>query len=125
MTGLCWFVQIAHYPLFRKINEAEFPEYERKNVLTTAFVSVPIMAIELSTVLILLYHEPNLFWCVNLLLIAIIALSTLVFQAPIHLILMQSTFTELITKVIRTNWIRTISWSIRSIMLFYLLYQLI
>lgn len=124
MTGLCWFVQIVHYPLFRVIEKDQFPAYEIKNIITS-FITVPIMIAELVTGLILLYNYQDVFHLLNMILLAFIWLSTMIFQVPIHLKLMQEGSPKLITKVIRTNWIRTLSWTARTLLIAYLLWTLI
>ncbi|MCD2260487.1 hypothetical protein [Psychroserpens luteolus] len=124
MTGLCWFVQIVHYPLFRAIDSDVFPKYERKNAIT-GVITVPVMTIELITGLILIYSYPENLYILNIVLLAMIWLSTMIFQVPIHLKLMNEGSSKLITKVIRTNWIRTLSWTARSVILIYLLWTLI
>ena len=58
-------------------------------------------------------------------LLAFIWLSTMIFQVPIHFKLMHEGSPKLITKVIRTNWIRTLSWTSRTILLAYILWTLI
>lgn len=116
MTGLCWFVEIVHYPLFRMIAPKDFPSYERKN-LTTGFITIPIMVIELLTGLWLLYQDQNFINFINIALLGIIGLSTMIFQAPIHWSLRNNPTEILINKLIQTNWIRTISWTIRSLLL--------
>lgn len=122
MAGICWFVQIVHYPLFREIELKDFPKYERKNFVT-AFVTVPTMVIEMATGLYLLYHNINLMHFLNIGLLGIIALSTVIFQVPIHLKLSKKASPKLINKLVLTNWIRTISWTIRVVILAILLSQ--
>ncbi|GAB5532795.1 MAG: hypothetical protein Roseis3KO_45720 [Roseivirga sp.] len=122
MTGLCWFVQIVHYPLFRQIELDKFPAYEKKNFVT-GFVTIPVMVIELGSALYLLYHNPESLYFLNVCLLGIIGLSTVIFQVPIHLKLSQKATAPLIDKLIRTNWIRTISWTIRMGILAILLSQ--
>lgn len=114
MTGLCWFVQIAHYPLFRSINLQDFKKYERKNILLTGYIAVPIMVVESLSGLYLLYYNQSLLHLINVSFLIIIGLSTFLFQAPIHLKLMIDPNLKLINRLIHTNWIRTISWSLRS-----------
>ncbi|NRD21015.1 hypothetical protein HNV08_13240 [Winogradskyella eckloniae] len=124
MTGLCWFVQLVHYPLFRAIETDKFPSYERKNAIT-GIITVPVMIIELITGLILLYNFQDSLHVLNIVVLAFIWLSTFIFQVPIHLKLMYKGSPQLITKVIRTNWIRTLSWTVRTLLLAYLLWTLI
>jgi hypothetical protein len=124
MTGLCWFVQIVHYPLFRVIESHKFPTYERKNAIT-GFITVPVMTIELITGLILLCNHQESIYLLNIILLAFIWLSTMIFQVPIHLKLMNDGSPKLVTKVIRTNWIRTLSWTIRTLLMAYLIWTFI
>lgn len=121
MTGLCWFVQIVHYPLFRHIPLTDFPEYEKRNFVT-AYITTPIMTIELLTGLWILYQNFNYLWIANVILLGIIGLSTFIFQVPIHLKLRNQASGDLIDRLILTNWIRTISWTVRSgLLLFFLI----
>lgn len=124
MTGLCWFVQIVHYPLFRIIENNKFPAYERKNAIT-GFITVPVMIIELISGLISLYNYQDNLHLLNIVLLSFIWLSTMIFQVPIHLKLMQVASPKLITKVIKTNWIRTLSWTARTLLLSYLIWTAI
>lgn len=124
MAGLCWFVQIVHYPLFLEIKTEEFPNYERKNAVT-GYVTVPTMIIELLTGLYLLYALPSWLTISNVLFLGMIWLSTMIFQVPMHLQLMQIASPEKINKLISTNWIRTISWTIRSVIMAMLLLELV
>lgn len=124
MAGLCWFVQIVHYPLFHQIKLEDFPNYERKNY-RTGFITAPAMMIELATGLYLIYHNPNLYHSLNVGLLGVIASSTAFIQVPIHLKLLKNTSVQLIDKLILTNWIRTISWTIRIVILALLLSQIL
>ncbi len=45
MTGLGWYVQVVHYPLFARVGAAGFAEYHaRHSALTTQVVAVPMLA---------------------------------------------------------------------------------
>ena len=46
MTGLIWFVQIVHYPLFAKVGALAFKEYEHDHQRKTTWVVAPVMLIE-------------------------------------------------------------------------------
>ena len=120
MCGLCWFVQIVHYPLFLAVRKEDLPVYEQKNFVT-AYVTVPTMVVELLTGLYLLYQHQELLYYLNVALLVIIGLSTAIFQVPMHLRLMREFNEPLIHKLIKTNWIRTIAWTLRAIILFQLM----
>ncbi len=124
MTGLCWFVQLVHYPLFHVVPLDKFPQYEQRNAIT-AYITVPLMIMELGTGLVWLYLNPEWVYLIGAFLMGVIGFSTFVFQVPLHLKLMKKASMELINKVTNTNWIRTISWTIRSLILCYALYQMV
>tara|TARA_B110000046_G_scaffold173759_1_gene196726 strand:+ start:75505 stop:75924 length:420 start_codon:yes stop_codon:yes gene_type:complete len=114
MTGICWFVQTIHYPLFHEIRIEDFSKYERKNY-RTAYLTVPLMVIELFSGIYYFFVVENsklFFW--NLVLLLIIELSTVFFQIPIQAKLSKIYDKQLIKKLILTNWIRTISWTART-----------
>jgi len=122
MCGLCWFVQIVHYPLFKSIAAEDFPAYQKKNY-ATGYITVPLMFIELFSGIWLLFTAFTEMFLVNMILLALIWGSTFAFQVPTHLKLIETPTHTLMNKLIRTNWIRTISWSVRSVLLGYLLLQ--
>ena len=80
MTGLIWFVQVVHYPLFAAVGVAEFPAYSRAHQQWTTLVVGPPMLVEALTAALLLGSRPAgvpswSAW-VGLGLVAIIWLST-------------------------------------------------
>ena len=124
MCGLCWFVQVVHYPLFLTIRPEDFPAYEQKNFVT-AYLTVPLMCIELLTGLYLVYQQPEMLYVLNTALLFVIALSTAILQVPYHLKLMKVADVGLIKKLIRSNWIRTIAWTLRALLLAYVLFKML
>ncbi len=124
MTGLCWFVQLVHYPLFRAIPLEHFAQYERKN-FATGFITIPVMVVELLTGLILTYHSPSMLYFINVALMGVIGLSTVIFQVPLHLKLRNAPSVDLINRLIHTNWIRTIGWSVRVVLLGVIVFEVI
>jgi len=124
MTGLCWFVQIVHYPLFRAMKLEDLPQYEQKNKVT-GYVTVTVMTVELITALVLIYQQFELLYILNIIFLALIWLSTMVYQVPMHLKLMIIASNETISKLIRTNWIRTLGWTVRSGILLIILWELL
>lgn len=121
MTGIMWFVQIVHYPLYQSVGAAHFPEYEQAHVrLTTLVVGLPFL-VEMATALLLLHWRPN--WLsfrtamIGSMLLVLIWLSSALLQVPIHLKLEQTQNRVLIEDLVRTNWLRTILWSARAVLL--------
>jgi hypothetical protein len=53
LTGLIWFVQVVHYPLFHKVGVSGFSGYEKAHMRLTSFVVIPLMLGELVSALLL------------------------------------------------------------------------
>ena len=49
MTGLIWFVQVVHYPLFSETGSSAFVHYEQQHVRRTSWVVIPPMVLEAAT----------------------------------------------------------------------------
>lgn len=125
MVGLIWFVQIVHYPLFASVGNAEFPDYEDLHRRLTTWVVAPLMFAELGTAGYFCYARPE--WLpawqawLGLGLVAIIWLSTACFQVPAHAALAKEFSTEQHNRLVSTNWIRTVAWSVRGLLVLMML----
>jgi len=53
MTGLAWFVQVVHYPLFRNVGADQFADYHALHVRRTMPVVLVPMVLELSLAILL------------------------------------------------------------------------
>jgi hypothetical protein len=127
MTGLIWFVQIVHYPLFNAVGTEKFIAYEmRHSNLTTLVVIVP-MFVELITSVVLLWQRPVdiALWqlWVGLALVGVIWFSTAFLQVPQHSILSQGFNERAYEMLVQSNWLRTLAWSLRSGLVVYWLYR--
>ena len=123
MTGIIWFVQIVHYPLFLKIPSEGFVSYEQSHTIRTGFVVAPLMLLELGTAILLLLLtvtsagrltiglSPLYLGALGCLLV--IWASTFLVQVPLHGLLEQHADSKAMTLLVSTNWIRTIFWSLR------------
>ena len=47
MTGVIWFVQVVHYPLFASVGAEGFSRYEALHATRTGWVVAPLMLCEL------------------------------------------------------------------------------
>ena len=120
MTGFIWFVQIVHYPLKVFISEEDWIIYERMHTRKTLFVTLPFMLIELASLVYITVISENPFsWEMIIFQVctAIVWISTLGIQVPIHGKLEQEYNLVNVHRLIKTNWIRTIAWSIKAVTL--------
>lgn len=115
MTGLIWFVQIVHYPLFADTGEREFAAYEKRHAALTSRVVGPPMLIEAAAALGLVFigRPGPIAWC-SLGLLALIWASTAAIQVPCHTRLESGFDRRVHERLVRSNWIRTIAWTLRS-----------
>lgn len=120
MVGLIWFVQVVHYPMFSLVGTDAFNAYESAHQRLTTYVVAPLMLLELATAIGLVTNRPtavsNVSAWVGLTLVGVIWLSTAVLQVPAHSAL-QSGFDETVhRRLVSTNWIRTIAWTGRGLL---------
>lgn len=125
MTGLIWFVQIVHYPLFAQVGEHAFANYEVQHCRRTSYVVMPLMLTEIATAswLALSPPAPDTNWNVyaGLALLAVIWLSTATLQVPCHRKLETGHDAVVVRRLVLSNWIRTIAWSARAVLAMQLL----
>jgi hypothetical protein len=121
MVGLIWFVQVVHYPLMERVGEEEFCRYEREHQRRTTMVVAPLMLTEAGTALLLLWIRPSSVpfapGLVGLILLAVVWLSTYLWQVPIHRQLAVEYQVDLIRRLVRSNWLRTVAWSARGVVM--------
>ena len=125
MTGLIWEIQRVHYPMFLALRSLPLPEFQQWMNFHTAHITVivgPVMLFEAATGALLVLNPPKDIpqWLTlsNLVLIAIIFVATAFFSIPNHHHLREKGFDEtVINNLVNGNWIRTIAWSLRLILL--------
>ena len=122
MTGVIWYVQVAHYPLFANVGQAAFREYHDQHNNATTFVVALPMVIELGLSFLLLLNHPNTFsaWLalLALALTLIIWACTFFVSVPLHNQLSVGGFdVNVIMRLVNTNWIRTLAWTARAVIL--------
>lgn len=125
MMGLIWFVQIVHYPLFELASESRFQRFAAQYQRRTSYVVVPLMITEAVTALTLLVASPPglsraPLW-LGLLLLAVIWLSTGLFQIPLHRRLTNGRDVAAIRRLVTSNWLRTVAWTARGGLALFLL----
>jgi hypothetical protein len=119
MMGLIWFVQLVHYPLFAAVGSDHFVAYESAHQKRTSWVVGPLMGAEGVSALVIpavLRDEVGLVLpLAGLVLLAVIHASTVFLQVPAHTRLATGYDAAVQHRLVRTNWIRTIGWSLRVV----------
>ena len=118
MTGLIWFVQLVHYPLFSRVGEPGFAEYEREHQRRTTWVVAPLMLAELGTSAAIAVRtppgvSPSLAYA-GLGLVVVLWLLTAFVQVPLHNALGRRYEPRLTRSLVASNWLRTGAWTART-----------
>lgn len=117
MAGVIVFVQVVHYPLMRSVGPATFVPYQQGHTARTGWVVAPPMLLELGSSLWLaaVPPAPELRGAAysGLALLTVIWLSTIVLQIPAHRRLSAGFDPTVHSRLVATNWIRTIAWVAR------------
>ena len=116
LVGLIWVVQILVYPQFLRVWQADFKDYHFAHCFRIGLIVAPLLFIEVATAAWLVYQGSSLSFIISACLIPLIWLSTAVFQVPIHTKLMRGFDEPLVRHLILTNWIRTLAWTARGIL---------
>ena len=123
MMGLIWFVQVVHYPLHAHVGEEHFIQYQNLHMNRTSIVVGPPMLVEMATTVFFLFSPPHLvpYWTfvVGAVFLFIVWGSTALFQVPLHNSLTKVFNATKHKRLVRSNWIRTIFWSLRGALVLY------
>ena len=117
MTGVIWFVQVVHYPMFASVSADAFAAYAQRHSSLTTWVVGPAMLVELGAAIALVANASVPRWMswTGLALLAAVWLSTFLLQVPRHEELARGFDPAAHASLVATNWIRTIGWSLRAL----------
>ncbi|MCB1325752.1 MAG: hypothetical protein H7A21_13495 [Spirochaetales bacterium] len=121
MTGLIFFVQIVHYPLFEEVSEINFARFEARHRFRTTIAVLPMAFEFLSTPLLFFVSVPG--W-IAVCLTALIVLNwvwTALVMVPGHRRLARARDEREIRRLVRNNAVRVVAWLARSVVLLILL----
>lgn len=118
MTGLIWFVQVAHDPLFRAVDPATFPAYHREHMRLTTLVVGPLILAEAGAaigILGLRLSCPSASWA-GVVRLAVVWGGTMFLAVPRHDALARGFSSSAHAARVATNWIRTVAWTARAVL---------
>lgn len=121
MTGLIWLIQVVHYPLFARVGAAGYRDYQLAHQELITLVVGPVMLVEAMVAGALVLSRRDAWTMTAAILLVLIWASTAFLQVPMHEILNDGFNAEAHTRLVQTNWIRTIGWTARGIIALYLI----
>lgn len=124
LVGLIWTIQIVHYPLFSAVGTDGFAAYQAEHSRRISLIVVPLMLTELATAALFVIVPPvavgsALLWG-GLGLVVVIWLSTFMLQVPQHGLLSGGFDVRAHRLLVSSNWLRTIAWSLRGLLVLWL-----
>jgi hypothetical protein len=129
MLGVIWIIQLVQYPFFSYVNTESFQKYHAAHTFWITPVVAPTMIIELITSILIIFYPPQsidlkLFYA-GLILTLLVWASTFFIQIPLHNKLANSFDGDAHRLLVKTNWIRTIAWSLRAGLVIYFAWNFI
>ncbi len=128
LVGLIWTVQLLVYPNFFKIPESEFVRFHERHSFKISLIVLPLMLTELLAALVLfirLHHsEISLLVWLNVISVLLVWMSTFLIQVPLHQRLSKGKKDSNIRALVLSNWIRSVLWTARAVLLFFILQAL-
>ena len=122
MVGVIWVMQLVHYPSFKYVKESDYIIFQKYHMSNISYIVFPVMFTELITALIILFFgEKSLFFVLSLICLFLIWVITGVLFTKYHSILKEGKDLMIIEKMIKANWIRALLWTMRLIMILFVI----
>jgi len=113
---LIWLVQIIIYPGFHRVPSEDFRKYHAWYVKRITVIVLPLMIGEVAAVALWFATAASMAAVMAAVLVAVVWAATFLLQVPIHRRLSRGKQTNLINRLTATNWIRTIAWSLKALL---------
>ncbi len=117
LVTLIWLVQLLHYPSFHYYDSETFAPAMVSHQNRISWVVIPLMFTELGLAGFLAWTMRTDLNFILLGLVILVWLTTFLIQVPQHQKLLQGKNEKVITNLVRGNWIRTILWTAKLLML--------
>lgn len=122
MVGVIWVIQLVHYPLFRHLDPKNFRAAHQFHSTAISFIVIPVMSAELLLSILLWTRRHSLLPTAGILILILIWAVTFTVMIPLHARLQTDGFQPAIhRRLLYWNWVRTIAWSLRGILMALLL----
>ena len=124
MTGVIWVIQIVHYPSFHFIEKELYTAFQKFHMNKISIIVIPTMLAELITGMMLFLNKSSKspFLIISFVILVLIWLITGVFFSKAHNELMTGYQELVVNQLVVMNWIRTLLWTLRLLLLTYFVY---
>jgi hypothetical protein len=120
MTGIIWLVQLVQYVSFSHVGRETFQHFHTHHSRAITVIVAPLMIAEALSAVAFLWVPLRVqssweIW-LGIGLVAIIWASTFLLQVPMHSRLARGFDQKSWRLLVRSNWVRTIAWSARAVL---------
>ena len=112
LVVLIWLVQVIIYPGMHGWDQDRFPDLHKNYTTRISFIVVPLMLGQAALALNQLITVPGSAAVVQALLIGAVWGATIFISVPLHRKLSEGYEVGTVNRLITTNWLRTIGWSL-------------
>ena len=119
VVGVIWIIQLLVYPAMASVPTEAFPAYERFHQRRVSWVLVLFAPAEVITGLIVFLAPgdvPRWMPFVGGVILVLLWVSTAFFFAPLHGRLLDGFDPGLHQRLVSSNWMRTVGWSARGVL---------
>lgn len=119
MVGVIWVIQLVHYPSFNYIEKQRYSNFQSFHMMRISYVVIPVMLIELLTLVLLIYSmdQINIELVLSGIILLLIWVITAIFFSGAHQKLTLGYDKSVVGNLIQMNWSRTLLWTFRLILL--------
>ncbi|MGI4871338.1 MAG: hypothetical protein ACRYFX_09180 [Janthinobacterium lividum] len=126
LTGLIWLVQVVQYPGLMLVGQAEFARYHAAHTRRMGYVVAAPMVLELALSIWLAWVAYPVWGAglalAQLALVVVVWLATFLLAVPFHNRLAVYGYNYIaLDGLTRTNWLRTLAWTARAVLLGWLM----
>lgn len=113
LVVLIWLVQLVIYPSFLFYSKEQLISWHQKYTTRLTFIVIPLLFGQLITAILQLLNKITIYTVSSIVLIILVWALTFTQFVPIHnKIASEKSNTQLLNKLVKLNWLRTIVWTI-------------
>ncbi|MEN9723220.1 MAG: hypothetical protein RJB38_1206 [Pseudomonadota bacterium] len=117
MTGLIWLIQCVHYPLMSEVSRDRFQAFHASHSARITWIVAPVMVAQLCSAAFLVFEsfvsQKSLRLPVVCLVLSLgVFAATALLSVPQHALLARGFDARAHTRLVRSNWVRTVIWSV-------------
>ena len=122
MVGVIWVIQLVHYPSFKYVKDSDYIIFQKYHMSNISYIVFPSMFTELITSLLIFFSgEKSFLFMLSMICLSLIWVITGVLFTKFHSTLQKGKDLKMIEKMIKANWIRTLLWTMRLIMILFVI----